>query len=394
MQHSDQYTDQNIIEFQENGGTHVIWFRINPQSGTSVFWSEKVENKEQDGTQRIISRSPFVAPYLRGWVLDGDGTYTLVLMSPQTGKTVLKRELAYGDRLLGLFGHGAEPELAWLVVSQQDGSIAITDIRYRLKGDAPGFDVSAPRHVPTDSALPILAGTGRGQLGAPIVRVDWTYLPGASTLMFIHHRPVGDMLWPLDLAVGRFGDAITPFGPSPRTTYRSGTPNVSWAHESLGHLMVWPESRSQPISVSGLRVGSNDELDFSQSFDRAVVVRADARDRFELWRLDHGAGTASLLTAATLSDHPQTFLSPDNRLVLAQRAGGHTHAWHAETGESLGYLGVFAGSSLWTEYRHECLRLLRWTDEGQRIELRRGYAVPILGFFPERACPPVPPTRQ
>src|SRR5262249_52493142 len=105
----------------------------------------------------------------------------------------------------------------------------------------------------------------------------------------------------------------------------------------------------------------------------------------ELWNVDFPSGKASLLKRIQVPRYGDLFFSNDEGLVLLRESRGSYSVWDRD-GISLGNLGVLGNAIGYLNYRASCRQILLWTENGDRLDFRRGFKIPIYGFLPEREC--------
>jgi hypothetical protein len=132
-----------------------------------------------------------------------------------------------------------------------------------------------------------------------------------------------------------------------------------------------------------MQVSSKDWVKLSKDRSRMLVVSED--DVGELWHTDFAGGKASRLARLEILQGSEFFFSSDGKLIFARSLGGDHTVWDQDGKplDSLGKLGSTVEASI---YRRECRQILLWTLEGQRLDLRHGFNIPLYGFLPERDC--------
>jgi WD40 repeat protein len=200
-------------------------------------------------------------------------------------------------------------------------------------------------------------------------------------IVFIERLQARTIFWIFNPETAKFEDLM------------SGTQSVSisnkrgyvWLPEGkTGFLNVWLQDDLDPTQLTGMQISSKDQVEFSNDNSRMLVMSEEGAG--ELWHTDFPGRKASWLARLEAPHNSWFSFSSDGKFIFARSRGG-THTVWDHDGKPTGTLGKLGSRVQASIYRQECRQILLWTDEGQRLDLRPGFNVPVYGFLPERDCP-------
>lgn len=273
-------------------------------------------------------------------------------------------------RLLGLTDLGSHTILSF-VKDRMVTNITIARAMEEQKGSNPKFSIGEKIEIPLPKGLELRDGEAWQDppdviaLGKRIIIVD----PSAKRTIF----------WVFNPGAKRFEEPLI----GARSAYISDI-GYSWmTEEDSEATRFWRKESPEPIRVMGMKIRSKDHIDISTDQRRALVVSKEGNG--DLLEMDFTAGKASLLGHIIGQEDSRLFFSSDEQLVMMRRSGGFHEAWD-RNGSMLGSLGTLGSEVQASTYQGECRRILIWTGEGQRLDFRRGFNIPLVGFVPERNC--------
>lgn len=207
----------------------------------------------------------------------------------------------------------------------------------------------------------------------------WSTYARGDNVVFVD--ATGLRIWIFNPRVGKFKDPL----------FASSSIFVSqnvlvWGDASNGSTYLWPQQSAEPIHISSLKFKSKDRYIINESKDR--VLRIPESGAAELWSLVGGKSPPiKPMATIELDMLTNTEFSSDGQLVIARQEGGALWAWSSKDGSKLDEIGNIGSDVIWSTYDESCERILLWTSEGQRLDLRRGANIPFYGFEPRhRAC--------
>lgn len=215
----------------------------------------------------------------------------------------------------------------------------------------------------------------------------------------VQHQDTRTVLWPLSVIEGRFAQPAVSEGKAPQdVTYADARLGFNQARPELREnrtvvawnptgpvlkLMLWLEHQSAPLTFENIRVHATDNVTISRDLKRLLLFREEGVS--ELWAIDPSTSKTMQLARIQVDRPRNGAFGGDEQLVLIRQEGGALFAWDKD-GAFLGPIATTGGEIVWSSYDPECRRVLLWTSEGQRLDIRRGMVLPLRGFWPEREC--------
>jgi hypothetical protein len=204
-------------------------------------------------------------------------------------------------------------------------------------------------------------------------------------LLIADNQQTRTVIWIFDPASMKFEAPIISAAPAVMIAPSNFGPpkGIAWITAGQSGPTIWLEGQATPFVLKGLQIGAKDEITISNDSRRMLVHSENGSG--ELWDIDTERGVALWLSQTTTSLLTRVFFSSDQQLVLVRHEGGQHSVWHRD-GKFMGSLGTMGSDISWSIYHSSCRQVLIWNEEGQRLDLRRGFVVPIFGFIPEREC--------
>jgi hypothetical protein len=193
--------------------------------------------------------------------------------------------------------------------------------------------------------------------------------------------PVGarTFLWIFNPASAAFEDPAI----GGQWIYMPGT-GLAWMPEGETDVArLWFEDSPDSIRIKGLQFGSKGSMTISESKSRAIVVSTEGAGT--LWDIDLASNKAKPIIQLSNTSNDKLSFSDDDNLVVRRQPGGGHQLWD-KNGVGLGTLGILGSEVTASTYQEQCARTIFWTQEGQRLDFRRGFNVPLVGFIPEKSC--------
>lgn len=204
-----------------------------------------------------------------------------------------------------------------------------------------------------------------------------------TTILIIDRQETRSVIWPLNPMTGEVQKPLISLTPS---TGSQDFSVVIWVPKK-NEMNMWRRGAPEPLLVHDIEVGDNDVVKLTSDGTRALVTTAEGRA--QLWAIDLDAGSAKALATIDLPDVSNVQLASDEQAIIVRQRGGFVHGWTVQ-GRSLGALTQLGSAIIWSRYDDTCGRMLIWTKEGQRLDLRRGRRFPIFGFKPASSCAVTP----
>jgi hypothetical protein len=239
------------------------------------------------------------------------------------------------------------------------------------------FSVGERKQIPLPKDFPLAVDEGRFLIrNADAARI----VPLGKRIVVVETLGTRTVFWVFNPAAARFDDPM--FGaPAVFLAHQAGYAWISYG--TAGPLKIWLPDQPDLIRVEGVLIRQNDGIELSDDRRRLLVVPEDGGG--ELWSADFSNGKASRLARIAVPPNSNLSLNSDQKLIVLRRPGGLYYAWD-RNGAGLGSLGVIGSEIQYSSYRGECRQILLWTREGQRLDLRRGFKIPLYGFLQERDC--------
>jgi hypothetical protein len=187
------------------------------------------------------------------------------------------------------------------------------------------------------------------------------------------------IFWIFNPGASRFEETIT------GVKLATGEGYAWMPEDESGFARFWLAENSEPIRIDGMRFHSDAHIEMSPDKKRALVI-SEEEGNGNLWEVDFSARKASALAHITVPENGQLFFSSDGQLALMRQPGGLHEVWD-QNGSPLGSFGPLGSEVKASSYRSDCRQIFIWNEEGQRLDFRRGFNVPMIGFVPERECP-------
>ncbi|MET3906315.1 hypothetical protein ABID59_000636 [Bradyrhizobium sp. S3.3.6] len=254
------------------------------------------------------------------------------------------------------------------------GTIAIDHVAGE-NGSAARFSVGETRETPLPADMPMRL------LNQPAESSAQTIVLG-DRIIFPDSSPTRTIFWIFNCRTLQF----EPPEIAAQTAHIEGAmEGYAWMPEdSKGLARIWLEQDNVPRRIEGLQIRFNDRILISRDRRRLVIISKEGG--VDLWSIDLDERKARILAHVDGIDNSDWLFSEDDHLVMRRRPGGVHELW-GENGTSLGQLGPLGSQVQTSSYQADCRETFVWTTEGQRLEFRRGFNVPLVGFVPERDCP-------
>ncbi|SEN57548.1 ATP-binding protein [Bradyrhizobium sp. OK095] len=242
-------------------------------------------------------------------------------------------------------------------------------------GNGASFSVGEARETPLPADMP------PGLLNQPAESRAQTVVFG-DRMIFPDLSPTRTIFWIFNLRTLQF----EPPEIAAQTARIEGPmEGYAWMPEdSKGQARIWVEQDNAPRRIEGLQIRFNDRILISRDRQRLIVISKEGS--VDLWSIDLDARKARMLARLEGIDNSDWLFSEDDHLMIRRRPGGIHELW-GTNGTSLGQLGPLGSQIQTSSYQADCRQTFVWTTEGQRLEFRRGFNIPLIGFVPERDCP-------
>lgn len=229
----------------------------------------------------------------------------------------------------------------------------------------------------TSSAIPpdLASALDRGpawNIGVQVIDLE-------TTILVVDRQDTRSVIWPLDPATGEVQKPLFSLFPM---LGRQDSSVVIWVPEK-NELDIWSKGAAAPLLVHDIELRDNDAIELNADGTRALVTKEEGRA--QLWAIDRGEGRAKVLATVDLPDVSGVQFTSDEQAIIVRQRGGLVYGWTTQ-GRPLGALAHLGSDVIWSRYDDTCGRILIWTKEGQRLDLRRGNRFPILGFRPRSSC--------
>lgn len=145
-------------------------------------------------------------------------------------------------------------------------------------------------------------------------------------------------------------------------------------------LMIWQAGRDGPVTWQYAAPDSVTHI--SVPSDHKGLIAGHSDGRTDIWF--RGGDEPSFSPVRTIDPNlkvDEFFFTDDNAVILVRLRGGEYRAW-TRTGEEFGSLGALGSKITRASYSEACRRLFVWTEDGERIEFRRGVELPGRLFIP------------
>lgn len=150
--------------------------------------------------------------------------------------------------------------------------------------------------------------------------------------------------------------------------------------KTRNELMVWQRGTDQPVRWKGPDWEDVTYVAVSHNHKGLISNHADGRVAIWFRPLDEAPGTPVRVFGPNLKISTSLFTA-DSTLALFRIQGGEYRVF-TRTGEELGSLGTLGSPIVQASYSEACRRLFIWTEDGERIEFRRGVELPGRLFIP------------
>ena len=362
----------NIVSFEgPSSGLVHIWLDLTHKKWSIV--AQKSMLPESDPTS--FSMRGTSARSLVAYVADSKVSSRLTVWSIGSERPVFDRIFNRKDfRLLGLSEAGDHFYLSFI----HDGNVEVVLIKVAAgQGGEPSeafsVETSSPLAIPKDFPAWDDEYLFKGERKSPAV------LNAGNRVVVVEPRQTRTVFWIFDPALGRFDDPE--FGAQ---VVRMQSGGYAWSPEgSAGTLRIWLEGETAPFQLQGPQIHHTDKLLLSEDRQRMLIVSEDGGA--ELWSVDLSKGTASRSAKIPAPRNASIRFNDDGRFVFVRELSASYAVWDRD-GTLLGSLGVLGNAVQSSTYRPECQQILLWTSAGERLDLRRGYNIPLYGFLQARDC--------
>lgn len=212
-------------------------------------------------------------------------------------------------------------------------------------------------------------------------------------LLIVGPSGLREILWLINPSAADFGEPMIATQMAPIFGSNREYIGYIWIPEekpSLARILL--KDNSAITSLKNLSFHSTDRIELSD--DRSRLLAISKNGIGTLWKLDLTNGAASLVTSFPPPQESRrddyrgdrnVFFSADGKMIILHRQAGRYSVWNRD-GVSLGDLPTLPNPIDLVTYQPECSQILIWTSNGKRLALRRGFAVPVFDFLPEKDC--------
>jgi NACHT domain len=314
--------------------------------------------------------------HLLSIVAAGNNTSRLTVWTRGYDELLLDEKYEGDFELLGLTDLETRTVLSF-VQKRMVNTITIDHSSRETKESAPKFTVGERKQIPIPADLSTeTISTANDRFSSD--KQAPTKRSLGKRIVIAEPSPKRTIFWIFNPGAFRFDEPIIG---AQSVDMRTGY--VWMPDDETGLARFWLQDNSEPLRVDGMRIRSNDRIDLSEDKRRLLVISKEGTG--DLWDIDFSARKASVLLHIGALDNSNLSMNGDGPIIIRRQPGGFHEIWDRD-GSALGNLGALGSRVQTSTYRKDCRQTLVWTSEGQRLDFRRGFNIPLVGFVPERDC--------
>jgi hypothetical protein len=373
----EEYTDPYVI-FQPDfrAGSHSIVLDIGKNKWRVVSDSEISPRVSETSYSKTATQS---TKTLRAIFVERDNSTRITVWTSDFTKLIFDEQISgIRIRLLDLIERDSRTVLSFV-----KGTVVET---ISINHSIPEAGQQSPTFTIGDRAqIKIPDGLNISDDDETISREERTVIWRVPNLvLIIERKPTRTIFWTYNSDTSRFGEPIIAGQAVTISQSDMKEGGRAWVAEGAsGAINVWLPGEPKPFRLEGMQLRSKDLLYFSKDRSRLLLISEDKSG--ELWDANRAAGKATLLAKIDNPLKGQFFFSTNGNAILLRQPGGLHLVWDRQ-GVALGNLGIIGSNVRASSYRTTCHQLLLWTSEGQRLDFRQGFSIPIFGFLPDRRC--------